>query len=799
MGFAPDYTMCMVLEPTGVVRAVLTATGIDRWDPSALVGHHVGRGAAGGVRGEVRHAVWQERIDALRDEMGPVHYLDLRPDQADGEPTVDCMLTPVRRPDGAIESIVLHVHDLTRSLQADRRVRASEQHFRALAEALPQMVWVSAPNDAVTYFSPRWCEFTGRTMEDLLGRGYIDLIHPDDVAALLRQRASEQEPVVVSTFRLMRHDGEYRWMESYAQAVFDEAGVQIESIGGTTDITDRRLADELARSQDEQLRTALALNGLGSYIFDIRERRIEADERFSEIIGADPQVVLEEQGLEGFVEQAHVDDRAQMQAALFAAVEGGADYEACYRLWAETPTGPQLRWIEARGRVELDDDGPVRMVGVIEDVTRRKREDEARLGMQKREAIGTLAGGVAHDFNNLIGAILSNAAVAEYELKAGASPATSISEIARGARRAGDLVQRLLTFSREEQPRRVSFDLGAVVGEVCQLLRPTLPPDVTLTHSVARDLPLARGDSTQLHQVVMNLITNAGQAIGKRPGTVELLLDHVVLSTDELSAEAPLTAGDCLRLRVIDDGPGIPSDIAPRIFDPFFTTKAAGDGTGLGLSAVQTIVGNHGGTVVAASSPDEGTVFTIHLPIEPADFARAGEGLDATPTSAGPPALASRSARAEPTAGIDPTAATPTEPHPDAAPPPGSEPHALFVDDESALVRLAERALPLNGCRASGFTDPDDALAAFTSAPDAFDALITDFSMPSMTGLELVDAIRAVRPDLPIVLTTGFLTDRERQQAEASGVDRIIAKPCPVGDLAAAVTELVADRARREN
>lgn len=527
-------------------------------------------------------------------------------------------------------------------------------------------------------------------------------------------------------------------------------------------IHDRSAADEIARmarEQGELLRSALDVTGMGSFALYLRERRFDSDERYREIFGYDPAPQVAERGFSAFIDPLHDDDRERVSATFREAVRGreGVNYQQEYRIWVPRPAGPELRRITVLARVEVDEYGPRRLLGVVDDVTDRRREDELRIRMQKREALGTLAGGMAHDFNNVISAILSNASVASAELRAGADPSTSIDEIARGARRAGDLVRRMLDFSRDREPERRAYSLPEVVRDACGLLRPTLPAGVDVSITAPADLPQLLGDPSQLHQVVMNLVTNAGQAMTGRTGAIEVTVDEFTLDEDGSGRHATLPPGDYLRLQVHDDGRGIPEEDLGRIFDPFFTTKSRGEGTGLGLAAAQSIVRSHRGLITADSLVDSGTVVTVLLPLE--DAADPGRGA------------ASPVARAE--------AATPAAP--------AGNPRVLFVDDEPALVTLAERALPHHGCDVTAFTEPTDALAALKAEPDAFDALVTDLAMPVLTGFELIAAVREVRPDLPVVLTSGFLTDESHAEARRLAVDRVVPKPCAIDQLAAAV------------
>lgn len=516
------------------------------------------------------------------------------------------------------------------------------------------------------------------------------------------------------------------------------------------------------REQEELLRSALDVTGLGSFAMYIRERRFDSDARYREIFGYDPHPEVVSGGVMALLEPLHVDDRERVGETFMRAFRGkqGVTYQEEYRIWARRPNGHrELRRVWVMSRVEVDEQGPRRILGVVDDVTDRRREEELRIRMQKREALGTLAGGLAHDFNNVISAILSNAHVAAVEVKSGADPSTSIAEISRGAKRAGELVRRLLDVSRDHEPERRPIDLGAVAEDACALVRPTIPPRISLEVDPGTGEPELLGDPSQLHQVVMNLVTNAAQAIGNREGRISVSVERKTVDGSAGGTGTGVDPGDYLRLCVSDDGAGIPEDALPRIFDPFFTTKEQGEGTGLGLAAAQSIVRGHGGQITVESHVGSGTSVAVFLP------------LDAP--------------REEPE--VSPPKRDRTERIDGGG---NGELRVLFVDDEPSLAMLAERALPHHGCAVRAFTEPVEALSAFSAAPAEFDALVTDLAMPGLSGFELIAAAREVRPDLPVVLTSGFLTEDSKVEAARLAVDRVVPKPCPIDELAAAVHDI---------
>ncbi|MDQ8043009.1 MAG: ATP-binding protein [Solirubrobacteraceae bacterium] len=581
----------------------------------------------------------------------------------------------------------------------------------------------------------------------------------DEWAERLDLLQTTMQPVHYRTTPPGAESGQPATVECIATPIPNADGTLDSILLQAYDRTTAERAQAAARGYQEQLRVALSVTAMASFALQLDVPRITGDDRLPEILGTDVAAAVLADGVEGLLSMAVAEDVEQVRRAFAVATAGGPDLDVEYRLPGNPKTEGDVRWIGIRGRVEFDEatGEPVRMLGVVEDLTDRRAEEEARLRWQKRDAIGSLAGGVAHDFNNVITAILSNASLAQQELRIGASPETSLAEIARGAERASGIVQRLLAFSREDDagtaPESTPFDLGGVVAEACGLVASSLPSGTEIRRSIAPDLPPVLGSAGELHRVIVNLLSNAGDAV-ERGGIVEISVDVTAAPTPAI-AGWPAGAG-AVRVRVQDDGPGIPASQLSRIFDPFFTTKPSGKGTGLGLAAAQTIVRNHGGTIDAANAPGGGARFTVCLPahvVKPS----------ADETAANAVAEAAEADR----------------------------PRIVFVDDERPLARLAERALPAYGFAVEIHTDPRDALAAIQADPSAVDALVTDLSMPRMSGLELVEQVHRVRPDLPVVLSSGFLTAANRQDAERLGVGAILPKPCSIDALALELSVLV--------
>ena len=399
------------------------------------------------------------------------------------------------------------------------------------------------------------------------------------------------------------------------------------------------------------------------------------------------------------------------------------------------------------------------------DLTSRKKIEAHRNALesqlresQKMQAVGTMAGGIAHDFNNIIGAILGNVELAKQDAGAMSPALVSLSEIDKAGRRARDLVRQILTFSRNESPKRIPIQLAEVVQETVDLLKVTLPPSVDMQVCIDPSTPPVLADATQVEQALLNLCTNAIHAIGARHGTVSIELGHN-LTTDVAQTERRGGArGQNVRLVVRDTGSGIDAQTLQRIFEPFFTTKPVGQGTGLGLAVVHGIMRTHQGTVDVQSSPETGSVFTLYFPIT--DVAAI------LPT---------------------PNAAIASEPQTVQ----GKGKSVMYVDDDQALVFLVDRVLKRKGFVVNTFTDPRLAAAALRAHPLDFDLLVTDYNMPGYSGIELLREARLIRPDLPVALASGYVTAEIEQSALSEGARALIHKPNDMDELCETVQRLL--------
>ncbi len=426
----------------------------------------------------------------------------------------------------------------------------------------------------------------------------------------------------------------------------------------------------------------------------------------------------------------------------------------------------QRRWFMINGRPLFDAGGRfIGYRGVGRDITERRRAEAARQALeaqlreaQKMEAIGTLAGGIAHDFNNILGAVLGHASLAREELPAGHPVLGHLDQIARSGARARSLVRQILSFSRRGSGERRDLPLQPLLDETLAMLRATLPASVQLQARPCGEALHVHADPTQLQQVLMNLCTNAWQALQGRPGRVELGLQPLHVSGDTAAGRpAGLAPGDYAHLWVADTGTGMDAATRARIFEPFFTTKPEGQGTGLSLSMVHGIVAAHSGCVTVDTAPGCGSTFHVYLPLV-ASGAEAGGG-DAAPA---------------------------------APPPPGHGEHVLYVDDDEVMLLLVEQLLGRLGYRVRGFVDAGEALAALRDPALVVDLVVTDYNMPRLSGLDVARGVAEARPGLPVVISSGRVSEELRRAVGVGNVRGVVQKEQTIEQLGGVVARVLA-------
>lgn len=517
-------------------------------------------------------------------------------------------------------------------------------------------------------------------------------------------------------------------------------GAAFDDMAARVGETQRRVAESEAR-----YRTLVEAAPVGILRTDAEGHVVDANAAWREMAGANGRT---------WPEQVHPDDRERVRREWAEAPGAGRVARVECRL--VRPDGGVV-WVQVQGVPDLRlAGGASGWILTAVDLTQARDAAESRarlearlLQAQKLEALGRLASGVAHDFNNVLAVVLGHAQLLARELTDRPEAQGHVRRVLEAAERGRRLVREILEFGRAGiRNLRDEVPIAPLVGEVARLLGPTLPGNVVLRVSVAADLPRIPADPDQLHRVLMNLATNAWQAMRPDGGVLEIGA-RPVPADDALAREVPgLRPGPAVLLWVRDEGCGMDDATRARIFEPFFSTKPHGEGTGLGLAVVHGIVRAHGGGILVESEPGRGSTFSVYLP--------------ATPS--GPPPKAP---------------AAPPAPHAVASP------RVLYVDDDEALLELAEHAFRRLGYQVTCFASPVDALAAFREAPEAFDLVVTDQRMPKMLGEDLVAALVEVRPAVPVVLMSGHLTEKDAARIRARGARALVEKPMTVDELVA--------------
>ncbi len=635
------------------------------------------------------------------------------------------------------ECLLSVIRDITEAKRSELDLRKSEERYRLLVENSNDLVCEMTPDGRALYVSPNHVKLSGHQPEALVGTNLLDLVHPDDlakVAAVLAQEAT------IFVYRARHGNGSWRSLESSTHTFRTSAGER-RFVVISRDITERREADERLRQQADLL--DLANDAI--FVRDLEDR-----------------ISFWNRGAQDLYGWAAHEARGQKLADLARGIPAAlADAKA--RLLENGNWRGDLRILNRQGKEVIvdshwtllrDAEGrPAAILSIDSDVTEKKSLETQFYHAQRMEAIGTLAGGMAHDFNNIVGAILGYVGLAKDDAPDNGELQADLAEISKAAHRAKEVIKQILTFSRLQEHSRKPVQLHLIAQEAFKLIRATLPSTIEIRLKVEGAIPVVLADATQMHQVLMNLATNAGHAMQERGGSLEARVACEVIDIETAQALSGLAAGRCVVLSVADTGHGMSETVRRRIFDPFFTTKAPGEGTGLGLSVVHGIVKNHGGAITVTSEVGRGTTFKIYLPC-----VQDAPDEEARPT---------------------------------AAPSPGAGQRVLFVDDEKSLADAGGRYLTRLGYRVTTSLSGHDALERFAERPEQFDLVVTDLTMPRMTGLQLATKLWEIRPTTPIVITTGYNARMTAESVQRIGIRELLMKPYSPATLAETIARVL--------
>ncbi|MEO7057747.1 MAG: PAS-domain containing protein [Caldimonas sp.] len=520
-----------------------------------------------------------------------------------------------------------------------------------------------------------------------------------------------------------------------------------------TDVTDRERNVNALRESEERLQRALDASHLALWDLDMTTGEVYLSDTWAEMLGS-PRCETRT-SFEALAASVPDDDQLRVAQAMSTAFRNlNVSYSVEHRV--RRPDG-QMLWVHSQGRaVEIGADGRVRRaVGTNRDITESKRSEAAQRSLedqlresQRLEAVGTLAGGIAHDFNNIIAAILGNVMLARAELRPDHPAQTSLKQIEKAGQRARSVVRQILTFSRQQQEERFTVSLRPIVEETVSMLRSVVSESVTV-RTILTDQRLAvTGNPTQLQQVLMNLVTNASQALREGTGSITIGLEECLNGPPVLIPPLGLPTGAVYaHIWVRDDGIGMSEETQRRIFEPFFTTKAVVKGTGLGLAVVLGIVQAHAGSIGVTSAVGQGSTFDLYLPL-----------VDSL------------------------SAPMPLEPSGDMVAR-GRGEHVLYVDDDEVMVLMVEGLLKRLGYRATCTLNAREAIEIASRDFAAVDVVVSDYNMPHCSGLDLALALSKVRPRLPVAISSGYVSDELRARAKESGVFAILQKERTLEDL----------------
>ena len=656
--------------------------------------------------------------------------------------------------DGQIAGRVWSFRDITDRKRAERALRESEGKFRFLAEKMVDIVWTIDRNFQTTYVSPSIENVLGFTPEERKRQSLEEMITPESLQKVQvmfleelqrdEQGTADPDRSITIEIEYYRKDRSIVWMENIVKAIRGPGGEVVGMHGVSRDITQRKQAEEALRESESKFRNLFDLSPQAIALTEVKSGRlVDINNKFCELTKYPKEEILGLSTTEvGFYLEA---DRSKFLKELKESGEvNGLEMEFKAKDNSILHSLMFARIIQIAGVSFI--------MTIFHDVTEQKLLEAQLQQAQKMEAIGRLAGGIAHDFNNILGIIIGNIELALDDVPKWNSVHFNLEEIKTASLRAKDIVRKLLSFSRKTDQELKPIEIVPVTKSALKFLRSTIPTTIDIRQNILATDETILADPTQINQLLMNLCINAYHAMEQTGGVIEIGMESIILDEKSVKSYPELNEGHYFKITVRDTGPGLDPEIIDQIFDPYFTTKEVGKGSGLGLAVVHGIVKNHNGAISVTSEAEKGTTFTVLFPL-----AKRIPKIDTYNT---------------------------------AELPLGNE-TILFVDDEKSIVNMSRRMLELLGYKVEATTSPIEALALFRSKPDQYDLIISDMTMPQITGDNLIKEILAIRPDMPTILCTGFSERIDEESAKEMGICQYIEKPLDKRNLAVTIRQIL--------
>ena len=629
--------------------------------------------------------------------------------------------------------------ELEHRKRAEIALQESESRFCTIANNAPVLIWIADTNKLCTFFNQTWLDYTGQTIEHELGNGWTKRVHPADRERCWKIYAAafDKREEFTMEYRLQRADGEYGWILDRGVPHFDSNGEFAGYIGSCVDISSRKQAEANLREREAQLSTALDAAAMGTWIWEIETNRVILSERSQTILDCTPEDL---KTLDTVLERIHPEDRLKIKRQAKQAILEGELYEIETRI---AISNERYRWLSARGHVLLDSEGqPQRMIGVVADITEKKRLAEQSLRNQRLESLGSLAGGVAHDLNNILTPIMMSVQLLPLTLSQ-INPRSKelIKMLESNVQRGSAIVQQVLSFARGIEGKRGIVQVKHLIRDIKQIATETFPKSIVIQTNVPSNLPTVIGDATQIHQVLLNLAINARDAM---PDGGILNISAIDLAIDEAYVlEHPQAkVGSYVAISISDTGVGIAPEDIPAIFEPFFTTKGKKGGTGLGLATAIDIVQSHNGFINVVSQIGQGTQFNIFIPATEVAEPNSVESLTI---------------------------------------PSGNGELILVADDEATIREITRASLETHNYRVITVNDGIEAVATYVREQAKIAVVLMNMMMPGMDGATAILTLQKINPEVKIIALSGHnFTSKvvgDRPLARNLNINSFLAKP----------------------